>query len=479
MKKVFCVLILFFAFLIKANCRNSQKDGIKWTEGLTWEEILKKAKNENKYVLVDCYATWCAPCKVMDLNVYPDGTVGTEVNEKFIPVRVQMNKTEKDDESVKKWYNDAVKLEKEYQINAYPTFLFFSPDGKLVHKVAQGYDVTGFLDLLSIALDPKKQYYSMMADYQNGKRDPFAMRELARSTKNFGDKKLAGQIADDYISTLKPADLYNAEIKKFVGEFFQNMKARQIAARYIDKLKEQEVYANDNIIFMRQFTESSKDRGFRIFYNNPIQINKIMDANPLPAGLFSFIARGDYAQSAVRNIIFSEEIENTIFKAALANPGDKNDPDWTKIKLNIQKKYPKSDVLRIVTDGKVAWYNWTKNWPEYSKSLIAQMDIMYKGKSLAGNSFFINNNCWSLFERAMDTAILNRAIYWMEEMFKQNEQAKQWSTAMDTYANLLYKVGRRSEALNWQEKAVAISKNNENLTKAFEKMKRGEPTWPN
>ena len=40
-------------------------------EKLTLEEALIKAKTENKYVFVDCYTTWCGPCKRMTEFVFP------------------------------------------------------------------------------------------------------------------------------------------------------------------------------------------------------------------------------------------------------------------------------------------------------------------------------------------------------------------------------------------------------------------------
>jgi hypothetical protein len=60
-----------------------------------------------------------------------------------------------------------------------------------------------------------------------------------------------------------------------------------------------------------------------------------------------------------------------------------------------------------------------------------------------------------------------------------------WPLYMDTYANLLYKVGEISEALKWQELAVAKSKelkidngDIEAIEDNLKKMKEGKKTWP-
>lgn len=60
-----------------------------------------------------------------------------------------------------------------------------------------------------------------------------------------------------------------------------------------------------------------------------------------------------------------------------------------------------------------------------------------------------------------------------------------WPLYIDTYANLLYKVGEVTEALKWQELAVTkgrelgIDKGDFNtIQENFEKMKKGVPTWP-
>ena len=49
--------------------------------------------------------------------------------------------------------------------------------------------------------------------------------------------------------------------------------------------------------------------------------------------------------------------------------------------------------------------------------------------------------------------------------------------AMDTYANLLYKTGKRRQALNWELKAARLDPGNKDIAMNYDKMKKGDPTW--
>src|ERR1044072_3274365 len=104
--------IFLHAQVIKENAQHTNNpttsnvtiegQGIKWTDSLTWQQIKEKAKKENKYIFVDCFTTWCRPCKKMDKDVYTNDSVGALLNEKFISVKVQMDATKADNEFTRK-----------------------------------------------------------------------------------------------------------------------------------------------------------------------------------------------------------------------------------------------------------------------------------------------------------------------------------------------------------------------------------------
>ncbi len=84
---------------------------------ITGKEFEEKVIKSDKPVLVDFFATWCGPCKMMSPIVEQ---IAEELEEK---VNVYKIDTDKDKE-----------LAYKYEIMSIPTFLIFK-DGKLVNKL--------------------------------------------------------------------------------------------------------------------------------------------------------------------------------------------------------------------------------------------------------------------------------------------------------------------------------------------------------
>ncbi|MEO8117131.1 MAG: thioredoxin family protein, partial [Bacteroidota bacterium] len=157
MKKLLVAFLLLSPVLLFA-----QNEGIQFSEGMTWSQVKAKAKAENKYIFMDCFTTWCGPCKYMSANVFPMKSVGDVINKNFVAVAVQLDTTDKDNDFVKSWYQDGHDIAKDYKIRAYPTYLYFSPDGKLVHRAVGSSTDDVFITKAENALDPAKQYYTLL-----------------------------------------------------------------------------------------------------------------------------------------------------------------------------------------------------------------------------------------------------------------------------------------------------------------------------
>ena len=59
-----------------------------------WKEVLAKATKEKKYIFIDAYTVWCNPCKWMDDNVYNTKKAEDYFGEKFISIKMDMEKEE-------------------------------------------------------------------------------------------------------------------------------------------------------------------------------------------------------------------------------------------------------------------------------------------------------------------------------------------------------------------------------------------------
>src|SRR5580704_15785264 len=129
--KKFVLTILAICFYLVSS---AQDLGIQFVRGMSWQQIRAKAKKEHKFIFMDCYTTWCGPCKYMAKNIFPLKETGDAVNAKFISVSVQLDTSKHDSDTTKGWYADAHIIATKYKVNAYPTYLFFNPKGELVHR---------------------------------------------------------------------------------------------------------------------------------------------------------------------------------------------------------------------------------------------------------------------------------------------------------------------------------------------------------
>jgi len=411
--------------------------GVHFEEGLTWQQVKDKAKAEHKYVFVDCFATWCGPCKQMDKNVYPMDSVGDVVNSNFVSVKVQCDTSKDDNESAKAWYADAHEIVSEYKITAYPTFLFFSPEGKIVHQGLGFQKPEAFAKLANEALDPQKQYYTLVENYQQGKRDFAVMPTLSAAAQQFKDTSLSRVIAEDYI--------YN----------------------YLNRLPEASFCTRDNFVFIGTHvtTVSSKARIFDWCFRRPAEVDTILHDKGFSDRLVNFV-------------VYKEEIAPSMSAAKISG----RTPNWEAIGSAIRKKFGAAYVENNILNAKIGWYRSVKDWKNYTKYLVAKMDKDDVQKNVpAGFWGFVglNASAWDVFEHSDNKMELEKALTWSNIVITKIEpkSGPNYGTFMDTKANLLYKLGKKEEALELEAKASALTPNDKQVQEAYKKMQEGKPTW--
>ncbi len=405
---------LFFTLLLPLGIL-AQDKGVRFEHGLSWQEIKARAKAENKYIFVDCYTTWCGPCKYMSAKIFPQEEVGNFFNGRFVSVQVQMDSSTVDADNIKAWYADAHELDATYKIRAYPTFLYFSPDGELVHRMVGGGEADAFIALSAKALDPAKQYY------------PLLKKALQQGAKDTATLFLAIKAAES---------AYDKENETVLLGMYLN--------------EQQDLLTKANLSLIAPTVSNSRNKYFRFLIDSAQKIDKIMG--------------DDYVGYIVREIIAREEVLPMINASA-------GDPDWKAIHARTVGKYPVFGAEPVAM-CKIIYYENKKNWIRFQQAVTVYLE-RYGSHVSPG---MLNAYAWSIFLDCPDQACMRQALAWSKRSLEKEQQPQY----MDTYANILYKLGKKEEALSWERKAVAQSGSDAaTMQPNLDKMVKGEKTWNN
>jgi len=180
----FLITVIAFTWI---GCNVLFGQGIKFTDA-NWEAALIQAKEENKIVFVDAYTTWCGPCKKMTKQVFTSKKVGKFFNDKFINVKMDMEKPQ------------GKTLGSSYNVFVYPTLLFVDAYGSLVHRVAGYQDVNSLLEEGKVAVDPSRSLVAMDAKYESGERSPDFLKSYLKAKASAMDGSHM-PIAEEYLAT--------------------------------------------------------------------------------------------------------------------------------------------------------------------------------------------------------------------------------------------------------------------------------------
>lgn len=547
--------VLLFAGRLSAQ---ENQNGVHFEQSPDWSQVLDKAKAEHKYIFVDCYATWCGPCKMMDAEVYPDKAVGDYMNSRFISLKLQMDQTNADDSLTRSSYGLADMFARNYTISAYPSFLYFSPEGKIVHKHVGGGKTADFTNWARDAQDPDKQYYAILKSFQPGKLDTSELKGLVWETIDAGDKKLASAMALDYLQRTPAAtqlskdgtlmtsllqtepaiqELAIDRIKKFTADdykehshvdllkvFYKNEQVaklvedrtrafkpddfrdsaflplivafrgdtgiQKLVVRYLDAQPDRAIQEPGNlklVVYFYQQVVQLNDRYFNFFLNQPRQADGSWGQDGISGWIIETVLNKTIAvpfyqkADSLHEEVDWKELKKELFDNSNRMYGNKvslrarNDYYYAKLNKAV-KAGSQTDLTRYGNLWSAAFVRY-KNKYAFKEILAAFKDttrdtnrqILIK----ASSGLTDLNSAWTVFLYSTNKKDLETALVWS----KIGAQFSGRAEIIDTYANLLYKLGRKDEALKFEEQAVKLSPNQRGILENFKKMQVDKPTW--
>lgn len=391
--------------------------GIVFETG-TWTDVLAKAKETGKPVFVDVYTTWCGPCKRMSNDVFPQQAVGDVYNANFVCYKLDAEKGE------------GVDLARKYEVKGYPTYLYLRADGTVFYRFMGSCVAEQFLKITQTALDEFKDPKTMAdwdAEYATRSSDTLFLKSYIQKRSKLGMSSV--DLLEQFIR-LQPADAKPSAtlFELFMGQL-EYVRVGSLAFDYL--LKHTEMISDKYPAYLSPILESVLQSSLRV------------------AGAKKDVARLDEILAAGKkiNALGSTLSADDIYMDYYRFAGD-------KAKFN-QCLFARS---------------------EKEVKMTFQDSIQLKKKPVVANN--LNEHAWSIFLTVANKDTLQQALRFST---KAVELAPQAYTYLDTKACLLYKLGKRKQAIALEEKVVAMipksNADNEKFAAVVNRMKAGEKIW--
>ena len=273
---IFVSFCMLFGLESKAEMQSDKKmkSGIKF-EHTTWQEIIKKAKNENKLIFIDAYTTWCGPCKMMAKNVFTDTEVGIFFNENFINVKLDMEK------------EPGLSLKPKLNVTAYPTLIFIDANENIEHKAVGALPKADFLKFGNEVLGGAMKLSDYNEAYQkNGISDFKFLTNYLEMLTSAGENAKLKEVVISYFDELESTKLLSQENWDLFKKYIHNTDNKALQYLLTNRTQFESLYGE-------------KEVGEKIYYTFLRQGNQLCDKNE----------SGDFLLNQERKSQFESDLE--------------------------------------------------------------------------------------------------------------------------------------------------------------------------
>lgn len=122
----------------------SDAQTVAWLDSEYLMPVLEKAQKEQKIVFVEFSASWCAPCKIMDEEVFSKKRVYEYLNQNFLNFKADCDKA------------TGKAISEIHEVKGLPTILFLSPKGVVLERHLGFANASTIFELGDAALEQMK-----------------------------------------------------------------------------------------------------------------------------------------------------------------------------------------------------------------------------------------------------------------------------------------------------------------------------------
>ncbi|MEG1120046.1 MAG: thioredoxin family protein, partial [Bacteroidales bacterium] len=204
MKKIFLITVLA---LVSLGLYAQENKGVKFEQG-TLQQALNKAKSNKKgpnLVFLDCYTTWCGPCKYMSNTIFPMEAAGKYFNANFVNIKIDMEKGE------------GPELAKRFKLTGYPTFIILSSDGNEIGRVVGSNELDPFIRSVEKAKDIENSVEYLNGVFEKSKTSDNAINYVEAMGRNSMYKEITA-FMNENLAVFNEWDLFTDRMWKYIKQ---------------------------------------------------------------------------------------------------------------------------------------------------------------------------------------------------------------------------------------------------------------------
>jgi hypothetical protein len=452
------LIVLALSVLLSAQCL-AQITFVDST--LTWEQLSKRAKKEKKLIFLHIEGEGCEQCNEVATKGFSAPVLKERFDKSFVSTRVRIES------------KNGATLATKFGLSHPLVSLYVSADGNILNRF-NGSTSNGeiYLQNADIALErlSRKPLETFDKEYQEGERSARFMKAYIERRREMGHP--VDKLLDEYAGALSIDSLQKYQTIKFIYESGPTLDSKiykviQAAAppKLIDSLYKTipypEAVAINNGIIANSFRKAVKTKD----QNLAFLTGSFAQNTYRPNYAMGHIAQQRHMLHYYYAVKDTMQYIQTAFQFI----------HYTHLLMSVDslKRMDEDHYKRFKTSG-----------DSLGKKMAAQ-GINY----LPPSHYFnveLNEHAWHFYEMSDKKGELERALMWSRrslEWFdelnrgKDNPMKLGNPAFLDTYAHLLYKLGRKDEAIEWQVKAVEAGKvakqRSTEIENALDKMKAG------
>ncbi len=398
-----------------------------------WTNSKKQSLLNKKPILIDFYTNWCTPCKKMDNTVFKQDLVLNFLNSNFISLKINAESP------------FGKKLKQRYKISAYPTFLYLDNEFEQAAILIGSQEQSIFIEQSKIALNKCNEikplaYYE--ARYKKGIRDTLFIKGYLKKLISAGMDSTAKPILEKYILSKSKLELLHNDNIELIAAYVHDCKNP-----YFELVKNTRSQHNLKIELFQLLEQS-----YKISLKNCLD-EAIKNNDELMLSTIIEVEKNDQS-----NLTPEKTMMDTRLKFYKKTKQDSLYYFWVSVYMD---KLTKMDTIHFQKNAGIAFDKMYKNTNEINRVKFIQKWVAGEKNSFSGDLDYFSR---MVLDEVKDKYILIKALEWSKHACELTPIPDYF----DTLAHILFKLGKKQEAIEQQKKAVQLATQINEDKKPFE-----------